>query len=857
MPMPAVPTNAVPADEPGAFRWFSVGASVAALLVGLAVLVSWWLELGSLPADPSFIPMRPNVALSLMAGGVSLALLRPPGASATRRAAGRLVAGLPGLLGVLTLFQYLSGQDLGIDVMLLPEGRAAGMTAGRPSFNASLNLVLLSGALLLLGRPGRSGRLSQVLALGMGLTAVVALAGYASGTQPYYGVPDRVPLTALAVHTAMVFLALCGGILCARPHTGVMAVVTSHLAGGYMARRLLLAALLFPLLGPLVALGARVGLYGAPLGASLLGGLGMALAVGLVLAVGRALNAADAERRRALVVVEQLQASQRSLVESAPDGIFLADLEGRYTDVNAAGQQLLGYSREELCGKTIMDLLPPEDLPRLEQVRQRLLAGEPDVAEWRLRRKDGTLVPVEVSAKILPDGRWQGFVRDITERRRLAEQQRFLSDLSRLLSESLDVQVTIENVARRAVPELADWCVVDLVEEGTVRRAAIFHRDPARHAAAQELLRLTPAPVNIREGVQQALASRKPILLRDLGPQWLKAQAPDAERARLLQELGVRSYLILPLQARGADLGSLTFVASERNYSEQDLVFAQEVAHRAALAADNARLYQRAQAAVRIREEVLAVVSHDLRNPLGSIRMNGELLSRRLLPQLGGPPQLRHGAERKLQAIVRASDRASQLISDLLDFAKLETGNLRVAVAPEPVAELLEELVELLGPSAESKAVDLRAQAPAQLWARCDHGRVVQVLGNLVSNAIKFSHSGARVLLRARLEAGDQVLFSVHDDGPGISEQDAAHIFERYWQPEATRRQGTGLGLSIAKGLVEAQGGRIWVQSKLGEGSTFSFTLPAAELPRSRTPEAAAAAEPPTHLTPSSPESPP
>lgn len=599
--------------------------------------------------------------------------------------------------------------------MLLPQTREAQANGGRPSFNAALDLLLLSLALRWLDRSGGRALASQILAIAVGLTAVVALSSYASGTQPFFGVPHRIAYSGLALHTSLVLLGLAGGILCARPQRGLMAVVTSPHAGGYMARRLLLAAALFPVLALGVGMGAQLRLYSPALGASLLGGLGMVLAMALVLQVGRRLNTVDAEQRRTTLALE-----------------------------------------------------------------------------------------------------------------RLADQQRFLSELSRLLSESLDLQVTIENFARRAVPELADWCVVDVAQQGEVRRAAVVHRDPARQHLADRLLALTPVPVNMSQGVGEALATQAPLLLKDLTPRWLEERAPSPEHLRILRALGARSYLILPLRARGLILGSLTFVASDRNYTEQELAFAQEVAERAALAADNALLYQRAQAAVRTREEVLAVVSHDLKTPINAIRISSELIARKLLPQLSGPPAVRDSLAHKAKAINRASERAHRLISDLLDFAKLESGHVRVGVAPEPVAGILEEAAELFGPLAEEQTVDLQVRWPEGLFALCDRARVLQVLGNLLTNAIKFNQPGGRVWVRAAPSPGGEVLFSVRDDGPGILPEDAAHIFERYWQPEATRRQGTGLGLAIAQGLVEAQGGRIWVQSQPGEGSTFYFTLPVA-----------------------------
>jgi signal transduction histidine kinase len=291
-------------------------------------------------------------------------------------------------------------------------------------------------------------------------------------------------------------------------------------------------------------------------------------------------------------------------------------------------------------------------------------------------------------------------------------------------------------------------------------------------------------------------------------------------------ELGLRRYISVPLVTRGTMLGVLT-IASGRDdltYGVEDRALAEDLGRRAALAIDNARLYESAQRAIRAREELVAVVSHDLKSPLATIVMNTSLL-RRKLPSSDEAVDVRRPVER----IQKAADRMNRLIRDLLDLAKLDGGHISIQPVPHDVAGLLGDAIELLREEAAEKS--LRLEQSVELGvdrALCDRERILQVIANLVGNAIKFTSAGGEVAIRAE-PWGREVRLSVRDTGPGIPEDQRARIFERYWQAKETAHKGTGLGLSIAKALVEVHGGRIWVESKVGEGSTFFFTLPMVE----------------------------
>jgi signal transduction histidine kinase len=241
------------------------------------------------------------------------------------------------------------------------------------------------------------------------------------------------------------------------------------------------------------------------------------------------------------------------------------------------------------------------------------------------------------------------------------------------------------------------------------------------------------------------------------------------------------------------------------------------------LARENARLYESAQSAARNREQVLAIVSHDLKNPLSAIRLSTRVLSKRIA---GSPEEAR--LERQVAAIERAVASMLSLIHRLLDAARLDAGQaLAISPRPDVLGSVVDEALALIEPQAAQKSLRLEQRLDAGLLALFDRERLLQVMGNLLGNAVKFTPEGGCIRVEGR-RVGNQVRVSVEDTGPGIPESARARLFERHWQAEATASQGSGLGLYIARGIVEAHGGRIWVEGGPGRGSTFSFCLPEA-----------------------------
>jgi signal transduction histidine kinase len=386
------------------------------------------------------------------------------------------------------------------------------------------------------------------------------------------------------------------------------------------------------------------------------------------------------------------------------------------------------------------------------------------------------------------------------------DDQRFLSNLAEVLASALDERAMLSAVARLLVPRLGDVCLADIVEDdGTVQRVDSTLDD----------WQLSPTP---------GLRSGEPLLITDLTQASLAAIAPDPAGHAVIRAAGIRSLALLPLVGRGRLLGVLTLAMTrpDRRLSKADLPFLEDVSQRVALGADNARLYHQAQQASRARDDTLAAISHDLRNGLNTVLTAVGLLSRSLPPDSEGRRDRRH-----VEAIRRSAKRMNRVIGDLLDVASIEAGRLFVEPRPEAVRPIIAEALEAVRDQALEKALRVEERGNAQMRILCDRDRVLQVLGNLIGNAIKFTPDGGSVQVGAE-SFDDEVLFTVRDTGVGVPPKQLPHVFDRFWQATPKARLGSGLGLTIAKGVVEALGGRIWVESRPGEGTTFFFTLPLA-----------------------------
>lgn len=412
---------------------------------------------------------------------------------------------------------------------------------------------------------------------------------------------------------------------------------------------------------------------------------------------------------------------------------------------------------------------------------------------------------------------------DITERTRAEQGQRFLAAASAALSDSLDLQGTLGRLGRLTVPELADWCVIQTLPEfEAARRVTVTHASPEAVRRARALYREMDPPPGLTALMERVLCSERPELVRDLSHPLLASLGEHAAFRRLVGELGITSAMVVPMVARGRTFGCITLATAEsgRIYDEADLAVAHDLAQRAALAADNARLYEAAQRAIELRDNVLATVSHDLRNPLSAIITAAAVMTKRAAARGD------KGDTKAIQAIQRSAHRMDRLLHDLLDFASLRAGRLALRRQPQDPREIGREAIETFEPQAQEKGIFLGVVSTEDVpLVVCDRDRVLQVLSNLLSNAVKVT--GAQGSITVRCEHREEhVVFSVADTGPGIPEDELPYLFERFWRGQRNGYKGTGLGLAIARELVVAHGGTIHVESRVGVGTTFRFTIP-------------------------------
>lgn len=411
------------------------------------------------------------------------------------------------------------------------------------------------------------------------------------------------------------------------------------------------------------------------------------------------------------------------------------------------------------------------------------------------------------------------------ERSEAREREHFLFDAGIALNASLESTVVANTVAMLGVPRLGDGCLLDLVAvDGRLSCVAWAHSDALALEELERTFGGTPRAPLVARPLADAITSGSA----------LRANAADAWFAAgdlsLVRRLRIRSTVIVPLALGMRQLGALTlFRTDDRRHTDHDVTLAEELARRSALAIEHARLFEQEREAVALRDRTLEIVTHDLRSPLQTIA----LVATGLRDDEMKASRWTKGDA--IDKILRAADRMERLIEDLVDFESIATGRLSILAKPHTVASIVEESTASGAALAASRNIRLTSEITSGLpRIQCDRDRILQVIGNLLSNALKIAAPGDAVCLGAKLR-DREVVFSVSDTGPGIAIADQERLFERYWRSPNAGYRGTGLGLAIARGIVEAHGGRIWVDSELGRGTTFSFAMPLAEASRTET----------------------
>ena len=538
------------------------------------------------------------------------------------------------------------------------------------------------------------------------------------------------------------------------------------------------------------------------------------------MAVGRALSGLPPvivghELAKAIAACTQGESREvRSFVSLSKDG------DSRQLDVVAASLDSSGPPGVLLILHDVTDLARAERSAATSLEREQAARLVAEEAQQSLSR-----VTVELASRYATEKQAATDLREA--QRRLS----FLSEASAILVSSLDYEQTLRTVAQLAVPFLADWCAVDLVDAaGEIKRLSVAHVDPRKVELAGELHRRFPSDRDEHIGLARVLRTGDSEIYRVITDEFLARAARSEEHLAALREVGMRSALIVPLEARGRTLGALSFVRSEsvQPYTDDDLALAEDLARRAALAVDNARLYEAAQSALASRDELYSVISHDLKNPLGVIKGLSQLLQRRLASD--GPIDV----ERMRGGLARIDATASRMtdqVNELLDFTRLHSGQLLdLDRRPTDIVALTRAVVEEHEASTDRHRFVVEARVP-ELTGEWDHTRLERVLGNLLSNAVKYSPAGGDIKVTLSRESGDDhdwAVISVRDQGVGIPARDRARIFEHYQRGGnvAGRISGTGVGLASVRQIVESHGGTVSVASKEGKGSTFTVRLP-------------------------------
>jgi PAS domain S-box-containing protein len=477
------------------------------------------------------------------------------------------------------------------------------------------------------------------------------------------------------------------------------------------------------------------------------------------------------ERLRGEEALRKSESNFRRLFDQASDGIFISDVDGRFTDVNAAACQIIGYTREEIVGKTIADVTPMEQVPRLaEQTEQLLVHGRTAVREWKASCKDGTTIPIEVSAKFLLDGRQVAFVRDISERKR----------------------------AEREREESLRWMHA-VLEQSPVGLILLHGPNGERVEINSRMQEMIGQPLESVEQLYGVVLDSEGASIDHDRCTFVKAMRGEKAflAERLLQHAnGSRTPVIASCASIVGDRGTVLGVV----IAIQDISAAKELE--------------------RLRAEWSSVVAHDLRQPLGAISLTARRLAR-----LTADAHLTLHFER----ILSSAQRLNRMVDDLMDLSRLDARRLELVRRNVDMPALIRDSVERMALEAPDRpfVVDVDGDVPE---ADADPDRVAQVMENLLTNAVKYGTNGTRITVAVERES-HEVAVAVTNDGPALEPEELSQLFQRFQRTSSARLQGitgTGLGLYITRSLVEAHGGRIAAETSPAGTITFRFTLPAA-----------------------------
>lgn len=517
---------------------------------------------------------------------------------------------------------------------------------------------------------------------------------------------------------------------------------------------------------------------------------------------------------------------QAQLLDSVGQAAVATDPHGKIIYLNRYAEALYGWNIADALGMDVLELVAPSQREQGRRLIDQLRRGESWSGELQVQRRNGATFPAWITEVPVFDNRGHltamiGVSFDISAQKRRESTLRFLADASRSLATLVDFKSTLHRVANLAVPDFADWCAVDVVQpDGQVERLAVAHVDPTMVRHALEISQRYPHDPQAPRGVMYVVRTGNSDMLSEIPPDFLDQVASDEKHRRLLQELNLKSYICVPLKVSGRVFGVLTFASCDPNrlYTTSDLTIAEDLAHRACIAIENAQLYQQVKEADRRKDEFLAMLAHELRNPLAPIRSGLDILSM----TVGEQHEVVDLMQQQVAHLVR-------LVDDLLDVSRIMQGKIELRPEPIKLSRIVHHAVDSLMSAVESKGHLLSVEVDEDLLLNADPVRMTQIVQNLLSNACKYTDDGGRISITA-IREGEQAVLAVEDNGIGIEECFQPKVFELFSQSARSldRSQGgLGIGLTLVQTLVQMHRGTVSVASNSqGKGSRFTVRLP-------------------------------
>jgi PAS domain S-box-containing protein len=528
-------------------------------------------------------------------------------------------------------------------------------------------------------------------------------------------------------------------------------------------------------------------------------------------------------------------------LRSIGDAVIATDERGAVKFMNPIAERLTGWTSAEAHGQPLADVFrivneltrQPVESPVDRVLREGRVVGLAN--HTVLRTRSGGEVPIDDSAAPICSavGQIAGTVlifRDISERRADDLRRAFIGQATAELAASFEYERTLSTLVQLAVPSIADWCAIDMLEKGQLRRLAVQHVDPRKIELVYEIERRYPFDPETDAGAWAVVRTGRPVFIPEIPRGMMEATAKDAEHLALILKLELRSYLAVPLVANGATIGVLTLAMAEsrRRHGQRDLELAVALADRAALAVNHARLYDdavkaraEAERASRSKDEFLAVLGHELRNPLAPI-LTALQLMRRKAPNV---------LEREQAILERQVKHVTRLIDDMLDVSRITRGKIELTRENVELSVIVARALEATWPLLDERHHAVTTDVPGDLVVFGDAERLVQVATNLISNAAKYTPPGGSIEISAH-RAGDMIELCVSDNGVGLDQDILPRVFDLFVQGAQSidrSKGGLGLGLAIVRSVVELHGGHVSVESPgPGRGSTFRVELPAA-----------------------------